>query len=214
MERILLEFITIAGIHLLAVMSPGPDFAMILRNSFVYSRKTAVYTALGLGLGIMVHVAYSLVGLGLIISRSIILFNVIKILGALYLLYIGYMSIRAKPQVTSEESSIAAEETAQDIGKWKAIRLGFLTNILNPKATLFFLSIFSLAISPSTPMFIKILYGIEMSLATFMWFAGIAFFLSQNRIRVKFKKIQHWIERVMGGLLVALGIKILLSSRN
>ena len=79
------EFLTIAGIHLLAVMSPGPDFAMIVRNSLVYSKKTAIYSSLGLAAGILVHVTYSLVGIGLIISQSILLFSVIKFFGAGYL---------------------------------------------------------------------------------------------------------------------------------
>ena len=71
-------FLTVALAHLLAVISPGPDFVMITRNSLIYSRRTGVYSALGLGLGILVHVFYSLVGIGFIISKSIILFSIIK----------------------------------------------------------------------------------------------------------------------------------------
>lgn len=87
---------TVALIHLLAVISPGPDFIMITRNSLIYSRRTGIYSAIGLGLGILVHVTYSLVGIGLLISKSILLFNTIKYLGAAYLIYIGYKSITAK----------------------------------------------------------------------------------------------------------------------
>ena len=72
-------FLTVALAHLLAVISPGPDFIMITRNSLIYSRRTGIYSSIGLGLGILVHVTYSLVGIGLIISKSIILFNTIKI---------------------------------------------------------------------------------------------------------------------------------------
>jgi threonine/homoserine/homoserine lactone efflux protein len=90
------QFLTIASIHLLAVMSPGPDFIMITRNTLVYSRKTGMYSAIGLGLGIGVHVLYCLMGIGLLISKSIVLFNSIKLIGAAYLFYIGYKSIRSK----------------------------------------------------------------------------------------------------------------------
>ncbi len=92
----LTEFLTVAVIHLLAVISPGPDFAMISRNSLVYSRKTGIYSSLGLALGILVHVSYSLVGIGLIISRSIVIFSAIKFLGAGYLIYIGYKALKTK----------------------------------------------------------------------------------------------------------------------
>lgn len=79
---------TVALVHLLAVISPGPDFIMITRNSIIYSRRSGVYSALGLGLGILVHVTYSLVGIGLLIAQSILLFNAIKFLrGCLLNLY-------------------------------------------------------------------------------------------------------------------------------
>src|SRR5438874_2029674 len=92
------QFLTVAVIHLLAVMSPGPDFAMVTRNSLLYSRKSGIYTSLGMSLGIMVHVTYCLLGIALIVSRSIVIFSIIKYVGAAYLMYIGYKSLRAKPQ--------------------------------------------------------------------------------------------------------------------
>src|SRR3989344_5815099 len=88
--------LTVALVHLLAVISPGPDFLMITRNSLVYSRRSGIYSAIGLGLGILVHVAYSLIGIGILISKSVLLFNFIKYLGAFYLIYIGYKSLTSK----------------------------------------------------------------------------------------------------------------------
>ncbi len=132
----LAEFITVAVIHLLAVMSPGPDFAMISRNSLVYLRKSGIYSAIGLALGILVHVTYSLVGIGFIISKSIVLFSIIKFLGAGYLIFIGYKSLKAKPRKIDKDQLLKSN----DLDKFTAIQMGFLTNALNPKATLFFLS--------------------------------------------------------------------------
>src|SRR3989344_4015691 len=90
-------FLTIALIHLLAVASPGPDFAIVLKQSLSQPRRIVYFTALGVGLGILIHVAYSLVGIGFIIARSIVLFSIIKWLGAGYLLFIGWKSLRATP---------------------------------------------------------------------------------------------------------------------
>ena len=87
------ELITVAVVHAFAVMSMGPDFAMVTRNSLLYSRRTGVLTAMGIALGIAVHVAYSLLGIGLIISQSVVLFSVIKYLSAIYLICIGYQSL-------------------------------------------------------------------------------------------------------------------------
>lgn len=125
--------LTVAVIHLLAVMSPGPDFIMTIHNTLKYSRRSGIYSAIGLGLGIAVHVTYCLVGIAVIISKSVVLFSIIKYLGAAYLIYIGIKALRSKrgPDYGSEE------HVPQDISPLKALRSGFLTNVTNPKATLF-----------------------------------------------------------------------------
>jgi len=202
------EFLTVVVIHLLAVMSPGPDFILISKNSLVYSRRVGVYSAIGLGLGILVHVTYSLIGIGLIISKSILLFSILKFAGAAYLIYIGYKCLKAQPQHTQ---TVAMEKRA-DIGKLAAVRVGFLTNVLNPKATLFFFALFTQVINPHTPKTIQVLYGLEMSAMTFAWFALVALFLSHRLIRARFASVQHYMERFFGAILIALGIKVALSS--
>jgi len=201
-------FLTVALVHLLAVMSPGPDFILITRNSLIYSRKTGIYSALGLGLGILLHVTYSLIGIGLIISKSILLFSIIKFLGAGYLFYIGYKSLTSK----SSNHLTNPDTKQEDISRIAAIRMGFLTNATNPKVTLFFLSLFTLVINPDTPMFIKVLMGAEMSIATFAWFAFLATIFTHRLIKRRVSGIQHYAEKFMGAILIALGIKLALST--
>jgi RhtB (resistance to homoserine/threonine) family protein len=207
MENYLAEFITVATLHLLAVMSPGPDFVMISRNSLFFSRSTGVYSSIGLALGILVHVIYSLIGIAYIISQSIVVFNTIKYIGAAYLIYIGYKSLRAKP--ARAQSMEAIEE--KSMSKFEAIRLGFLTNVLNPKVTLFFLALFTQVIDGNTPLYMKIAYGAEMSLATFGWFAFVSLILSHQKIKHSFSKIQHYMERSFGLILIGLGLKVALT---
>lgn len=204
----LTEFLTIAAIHLLAVMSPGPDFALISRNSLVYSRKTGIYTSIGLAMGILVHVIYSLLGIALIISKSIVLFSFIKLLGASYLIYIGYKSLRAKP-IKAHQKNLSERF---EMDKFAALKSGFLTNVLNPKVTLFFLSLFTQVIDPKTPLWIQVLYGLEMSLMTFLWFLFVATILSHKAIQEKFSSVHHHVERFFGAILIALGVKVALSS--
>ncbi len=207
---LLAEFMTIAVLHLLAVISPGPDFLMVSRNSFSYSRRTGVYSSIGLALGILVHVTYSLVGIGLVISKSIVLFSIIKYLGAGYLIYIGIKALTSKPR---QDSGIELAQAKQDLTRSAAIKMGFLTNALNPKATLFFLAIFTQVIQPTTPMALKALYGLEMSLMTFVWFSFVAIVLSNPIIQKPFIKFGSYIDKTMGGLLILLGIKVAISNR-
>lgn len=212
------EFITVAVIHLLAVASPGPDFVMITRNSLVYSRKTGVYSAVGLGLGMMVHIAYCLIGIGFLISQSILLFNIVKFMGAAYLIWIGMQSIRAKKQAAEDDEKsvegIMEVVAEKDMSVRGAIWMGFLTNVLNPKATLFFLSLFTQVIDPATPLIIQMLYGLEMVVAGIAWFSILSLFFSQSRVKARFMQIGHYIERAMGAVLVALGIKVALSANK
>ncbi|OHA17827.1 MAG: hypothetical protein A2836_03165 [Candidatus Taylorbacteria bacterium RIFCSPHIGHO2_01_FULL_45_63] len=208
----LAQFLTVAFVHLLAVMSPGPDFAVVTRNSLLYTRKSGIYTSIGLGLGIMVHVTYCLLGIGLLISQSILLFSVIKYIGAGYLIYIGYKSLRAKPQ-----NSLPTETTTSNqavLSPFDSIKLGFLTNVLNPKATLFFLALFTQVIDPATPKIIQSFYGVEMVLMTITWFSLVSLFFSNAHIKTKITKVQHDVERFTGAVLIALGIKVALVSRE
>ena len=208
MLKFLPEFATIAMIHLLAVMSPGPDFALVSRNSFLFTRKAGIMSAFGLALGIMIHVTYSLVGIGYIISKSVVAFSIIKYVGAAYLIWIGYKSLKAKPAKNEHET------VKNVLGGMAALRMGFLTNITNPKVTLFFLALFTQVISRDTPTYVRVAYGVEMSAMTFAWFAIVAIVFSQPIVKEKFGKVQHHVEKVFGLLLIALGIKVALSRAN
>lgn len=196
---------TVALIHLLAVMSPGPDFIMIMRNSMTYGRRSGVYSAAGLSLGILLHVTYCLLGIALIISRSIMLFNIIKWVGAAYLIYIGYKSL-----IAGRGKTVKIEEHApkQELTKTQALRIGFLTNATNPKATLFFLSVFTLVIKPDTPLVVKLIMAVEMMFVTFAWFAILATVVSHRAVRDRVSKVQHWATRIMGGVLILFGVKL------
>lgn len=202
------EFLTVALVHLLAVASPGPDFAIVVRESVAFGRRAGIFTALGVGSGILVHVAYSLLGIGLIVSQSIVLFNALKWLAAAYLLYIGIRALRAKPAgPASAEPGL--DECARS--PRAAFIAGFVTNGLNPKATLFFLSLFTLVIDPHTPLAVQAGYGVYLALATALWFCLVALLFSQQGVRAGFARLGHWFDRLMGVVLVGLGVKLAFS---
>lgn len=200
---------TVTMIHLLAVISPGPDFIIAVKNSLSYSRKTGIWTAVGFGLGISVHIFYCVAGLAFVISKSILVFNIIKLLGAGYLIYIGVKSIFAK----SSKIQVGTTQQKTDISPLEAVKIGFLTNVLNPKATLFFLSLFTLVISPETPSLILAILSVIMIVNTALWFSLVAIFFTQKRIRNAFDKFQGIFNKVLGGLLVSLGVKIALTQK-
>ena len=205
------EFLTVALIHLLAVASPGPDFAVVVRESVAHGRRAGTWTALGVGSAIFLHVGYSLLGIGLIVSQSIVLFNVLKWLAAAYLLYIGFKALRAKPAAPGDEA-VATLPVERSAGA--AYRAGFMTNGLNPKATLFFFSLFTVVINPHTPLAVQAGYGVYLAVATAAWFCLVALLFSQQRVRAGFARMGHWFDRTMGAVLIALGVKIALTEMH
>jgi RhtB (resistance to homoserine/threonine) family protein len=205
------EFFTVALIHLLAVASPGPDFAIVVRESVGAGRRAGIFTALGVGCGIFVHVTYSLLGVGLIVSQSIVLFNALKWLAAAYLLYIGFKALRAKPAAANTGES---EPPRLERSPRAAFMTGFVTNGLNPKATLFFLSLFTVVINPHTPLLVQAGYGVYLAAATSVWFCLVAMLFSQQRVRAGFARLGHWFDRAMGVVLVGLGIKLALTEMH
>ncbi len=204
------EFMSIAILHLLAVMSPGPDFILVCNNSILYSRRSGVFTALGLALGILTHVTYSLIGIAYIISKSIIIFSTIKLLGAGYLIYLGWKILKSKSSLQVLDSQVKKPEISQ----WEAVKNGYLTNLLNPKVTIFFLAVFTQVVDADTPHLVKAVYGLEMSVMTFLWFACVAMILSHEKIKKPFAKVQVYLEKFMGTMLLALGIKVALSNNK
>lgn len=205
-------FLAIALIHLLAVASPGPDFAIIVKQSVTKTRRTVYWTALGIALGILVHVTYSLLGIGLIVAQSILLFTTIKLLGAAYLLYIGFRALLSKKPVASVAADASTEIDATS--PWSAVRIGFLCNALNPKVTIFFLALFTQVIDQHTPMLVQLGYGLYMAFQTFVWFALLGSVFSSKIIRRHTDAFQHWSEKIMGVVLIALGLRVALAARE
>lgn len=204
------EFLTVALIHLLAVASPGPDFAVVVRESVTHGRRAGTWTAFGVGTAIFLHVGYSLLGIGLIVSQSIMLFNALKWAAAAYLVYIGFKALRAKPASAGEAIQVSTVERTPRA----AYIAGFMTNGLNPKATLFFLSLFTVVINPHTPLLVQAGYGVYLALATGLWFCLVALLFSQARVRAGFARMGHWFDRTMGAVLIALGVKIAFSEMH
>lgn len=203
----MIELITVATITILAVISPGADFAMVTRNSMVLSRRAGVLTATGIALGVLIHVAYSMAGIGLLISRSILLFSLIKFAGAAYLIYLGITMMRAKK---ADPSEAQAEPAA--LSDFDALKTGFFTNALNPKTTLFVVSLFTQVISPQTPLVVQLGYGAFMSLAHLVWFVLVACAFSSDVARRVVASSRHLVERGIGAVLVALGLSLALVS--
>jgi RhtB (resistance to homoserine/threonine) family protein len=208
------EFLALFGVFVLAAIAPGADFASVVRESISFGRRAGIFCAIGVGSAIMVHVAYTVTGVGLIIAQSVVIFTIVKWCGAAYLAYLGIRSLMAGRSAPSSEAETYAAPVAQERAAAKSYTVGFLTNLLNPKATLFFVSLFATIISRETPIATQFAYGAALSVFLALWFSVVAVFFTTRSMRAAFERMGHWINRVTGLVFIALGVRIALQRAN
>jgi len=197
-------------VHLMAAASPGPDFVLVSQQTLLNGKRAGYLISIGIALGLSVHIIYSALGLATVIAHSTIALWIIKVLGGSYLIYLGFKGIRAKKLVDNQIGKAKAKESSAP----KIIAIGFFANALNPKAPIYFIALFTVVLTPNMPLYQIAIYGIWMMILQLSWFSFVVLFLSIPRIRDKFQKFGHWIDRVLGGAMIALGIKILATKTN
>lgn len=202
------EFVALALIHFLAVVAPGPDFAVTIRQSVRHGRCAGIGTAIGIGAGISVHVIYTLLGVGALMHTTSWLLQVASWLGAGYLLYLGVVFIRQAGRQTTGVLQEAGEEQGA-VSFRRSFVVGFLTNATNPKATLFFLAVFTTIVSAQTPLAVQMLYGVWMCVVNALWFVLVSLLFTSSPVRERFLRLGYWFERVMGVLLIAFSVRLL-----
>lgn len=200
------ELTTVLLITVLAVISPGGDFAMTMRNSYLYGVKAGMMTACGIACAIWLHIAYTLFGFGVLLNTYPSLLLSIKMIGALYLMRIGWKTMK-QPLL-----QIAAEAHRDMLyAPLQAFKNGFFSNAFNPKTTLFVLATFTQVVRPTTPLGIQMVYGAILSLTHLLWFVFVARLVAHASIRTRLLAQQQRANRIIGGLLILIGGVLLLS---
>ena len=189
----------------LVIVAPGADTAMVMRQSLAFGRTAGVFTSFGVGASLLLHLTYTILGLGLLVAKSLVVFNLLKLAGAAYLIFMGIRTWRAADFVLPDfETALVAPSNLKSFG------LGFITNALNPKPVLFFLALFSTLVSQQTPLFVQGLYGLGMAGALIGWFVMVGSFLTVPSVRGQFAKAGRWINRAAAVIFVGLGVRLAL----
>lgn len=192
-------------LHIIALVIPGPDFFMVVKNSVTGSRKDGILTASGIALGVGIHIIYCAAGFAAIISQSILLFTVFKILAGIYLIYLGISALMAKhPQQNIHGSPSAGKNSFTE---------GFVTNVLNPKASLAFLSIFTVVLPQGVPLAEMLAIAGILIMTTFMWFAFVSVALTTETVRALYARFSDAATKIFGAILLGLGIKLIISEK-
>jgi len=192
-------------------LTPGNDMLYVASRSLSQGKTAGIFSALGIFFGCFVHITAAILGLSIIVAKSAFLFEMIKYAGAAYLIYLGIRSLMSKEKFRGDLEKLPA------VDKWKLLRQGVLTNVLNPKVAVFFLSFLPQFAEPTSPLFKWQLFSLGM------WFdvqgtlilIVVAILLSKSTNFIKrspsFWNIQ---KRITGAILIGLGVKLAVGSRQ
>lgn len=205
----LMLFLTVALVHIVALMSPGPDFFFVSQTALSRSRKEAMLGVLGITGGVMVWAALALLGLNLILAKMAWLHTIIMVGGGLYLCWMGWQMLRSALKRRGQSEQAEPQVALAHGGK--SFIKGLLTNLANPKAIIYFGSIFSLFVGDSVGTSAR--WGIFalITLETFAWFTLVASVFALPKMRRGYQKLARWIDGVAGALFAGFGVHLIIS---
>ncbi|EHD20083.1 MULTISPECIES: LysE family transporter [Brenneria] len=196
----------VATIAALGMLSPGPDFFLVIKNAARYPRAAALMTSLGVICGVATHMAYCVAGLAVVITTTPWLFNLLKYAGAAYLIWVGVQALLSR----GGSKMNLADLTKQRVSMKKAFLQGYLCNLLNPKATLFFLAMFTQVLSVDSGVGEKLWYAMIIWVLAAVWWPLLVVIFQSGPVRRVLEKAQKLVDKVLGTVLIALGIKVAL----
>ncbi len=197
-----MEFILLASAHFLALLSPGPDFFLILQASFRMRLRYAITVCAGIAAANAVYLCCAVLGLELV-RQMAYLMTAFRYLGAVYLIFVGIMLLKSQKQSFDDNQQNAVLHTEQYGHQFV---LGFMSGIFNPKNAIFYLSLFTVMVSDQTPLAIRGLYGLWMTLVVFFWDTFVVIMLSHNRIKAGLGRGIYLLEKVAGVMLICFGL--------
>lgn len=202
-------FITVALAHFLALLSPGPDFVLIVKSTIKNDSKDALGVAFGITFANAVYIGLCLIGVGSILAASAPIMITLKIIGGLFLMYLGIQALRTRKDAYHQFDVVpSAHRNSANTTFLKEFAAGFLSGIFNPKNLLFYLSLFTVVLTPEISLAFKLALGFWMTIVVLVWDIAIIFLLSTPKVRTTFTQAAYYIDKVTGALLGIIGLTI------
>lgn len=201
---------TVVVAHFIALVSPGPDFLLVVKSAIRSEKSKAIGVALGIAVANATYIILCLVGVGAVLATSLIIMTLLKLFGGLFLLYVAYHALKSK-----KSDYLFLMETAKNEANkagysfYREFLFGFISGISNPKNIIFYLSLFSVVLTNGIPIGVKIGLGVWMTALVFAWNTLIIYVLSQDKVKRVFAKVAFYIDKVAGLVLGAVGVKLL-----
>jgi threonine efflux protein len=205
----LLALAGIGAVQLMAAMSPGPAFLVVSRVSVGESRRAALGAAFGVATAALLWAISATLGMHVLLAEAAWLYGALKLVGGIYLVWLGIQAWRhaAQPLATANENAVAMDA-------WQAWRLGFSTNLANPKVIVFFGSIFVTLFTPETPSWVRGLALVIVAINESGWYATVALLFSSRPAQIAYRRAKSWIDRATGAVMMLFGLRLILSARS
>jgi threonine/homoserine/homoserine lactone efflux protein len=201
------ELIAFCGVAAVLVVTPGPDMALVARNALVSGRSAVPITVLGICAGIVVHAMAAAIGLSALLKASATAYAMVKVAGGAYLVYLGIQAWRASTR--DEDDSEWMLGPARRFAGGSAFRQGFVSNVLNPKLVVFFISVLPGFTSADGNFFAQVVVlGLVFELLTVAWLLAYGAGVARVGEAMRRPGVRHFLERVSGTVLIALGLKV------
>ncbi|MCL2309282.1 MAG: homoserine/threonine efflux transporter [Proteobacteria bacterium] len=211
-------FLTVAVVHLVALMSPGPDFFFVSQTAARLTRRNALCGVLGIVLGIAAWAAIALLGLHLLLQQMVWLHEGITIVGGLYLCWLGWLMWRptlkratAPPPKITVEEALASDALITSTGNFKTFLRGLLVNLSNPKALVYFGSVFSLFVGPNVETSARWGIFLLVVVESLLWFVFVVAVFGLPPVRRFYQRAAGWIDRAAGCLFIGFGLRLIFS---
>ena len=199
----------LAGLAVLALLtiSPGADMALVAKITLERGRRDALLATMGICSGLLVHATASALGLSVILATSAEAFTVVKLVGAAYLVYLGVQALRSSFRHETAAAVAPRRGTSPFVQ-------GLLSNVLNPKVAVFYLTFMPQFMSPGDNVLVRSLaFAVAHGIMGVAWLTAYAYVLSRISVVLGRSGVRRWLERVTGGVLVALGLRLALERR-
>jgi len=204
-----LAFFVIAGV---LTVTPGADTLLVIRNVLRGGRADGLATTFGIVSGLLVHASLSAVGVSLLLARSATAFQMLKLAGAAYLIWLGVRALRAAGGREGGPDTATAHPAAARATARRSYREGLLTNLLNPKVVIFYVAFLPQFIEPGDPVLAKSLLLAAIHAAQgVLWLGGLSFALERGRRLILIPTVQRALQAACGALLVAFGLRLALA---
>ena len=207
---ILWSLATLMGVHLVAVISPGPGFLSVIQTAVRNPRRIMFLHVLGMGLASLTWACGAVFGMQAVLTRAVGLYRVLQIAGGLYLVWVGIQSWRHAKEPIHPPEQAAAEH----LRPLEALRRGYATNIANPKVMVFYVSIFTAVLHPGMPGWVRFVALAIMLVDNLAWYGSVGVLLSSPRAQRSYERAKTAIDRTAGSVMLLFGLRLVWGARR